>query len=94
MGYTITEYHSDQTPEEQPTFRAYRLELDVRGGRSTLRMRDGAGQVIAGSEREVCFPNTERRGWLYLPALLPVILALVLCTWRRAGRETLAVKAD
>lgn len=87
LGYMITEYHSDQAPEEQPTFRAYRLELDVRGGRWTLRMRDGAGQVIAGGERAVRLLNNKRRDWLYLPGLVPAIMALVLHIWRRGRQE-------
>ncbi|MGQ9599294.1 MAG: hypothetical protein ACUVWZ_07735 [Anaerolineae bacterium] len=87
LGYTITEYHLDQASEEQPTFRAYRLELSAQGGTLYLRMRDGTGQVIAGSGREVRVLHCKRRGWLYLPALVPVAVSLVLHRRRRAGRE-------
>ena len=89
LGYNIIEYEPDQAVEEKPTFRAYRLEPESFGTDTRIYFRDTRGQIMDGSQRDIHFLNGKRGPWLYLPALLPLLPAILL----RARRQTIRTRS-
>lgn len=84
LGYEIIEFDSKK-PEfqgTQPTFEAYRVQLDA-GGTYVVRFVDAQGKVVPGSERVIRSIKTSG-GWpLYVIPLFPLVLGLILFVSRR-----------
>jgi hypothetical protein len=86
LGYNIIEYEPDQAVEEKPTFRAYRLEPESLGPGTRIYFRDTQDQIVDGSQRDIHLLNGKRGPWLYLPAFLPLLPAILLRARRQAIR--------
>lgn len=88
LGYNILEYDPQEMAGEKPTFHGYRVAVDdAPGGLVQVRFRDAQGNLVPGSERDVRLLSGRPAVQLYLPALLPLLLAGVLSVRRRAQRR-------
>lgn len=72
-----------------PTFRAHRMEVQPGDPLAGIWLRDSQGQAVASSERQVRSVEERWRGWLYLPAVVPLAAAIGLSARRRATRARL-----
>lgn len=87
LGYKIVEFtppEEGEYSERQPTFEAYKVDLEARG-KYVLRFVDADGNVIPGSERDI--RSVRAAGWpLYTVPLLPLLVGLAVFAWRRSLR--------
>lgn len=89
LGYRILDDDPEGESGGMPTFRAHRMEVQPGDPLAGIWLRDSQGQAVASSERQVRSVEERWRGWLYLPAVVPLAAAIGLSARRRATRARL-----
>ncbi|NLA57376.1 MAG: hypothetical protein GX855_00495 [Firmicutes bacterium] len=83
LGYEIIEFDpdSDEFAGRRPSFEAVKLELEP--GSYEIRAIDSSGRVLEGSVRSIRSVNVVPMWQLYLLALLPLVVGLIVVIRRR-----------
>ncbi len=90
LGYRVVPFGArgdDSGPARAPDINAFRVEAPA--GRRTLSLRliDGDGRELAGSERELAVISGVPGWQLALPVLVPLAMGLSVILWRREQVE-------
>ena len=83
LGYKIVEYDPKKDKDRQPSFEAYKVEVDARSNMQ-IRMVDKDGRVIAESVRGIRAINERAAKSLYIVSVIPILLGLAVIFWRRS----------
>jgi len=88
LGYNIIEFNEDDPVMfgRQPTFTAFRVELEAYRGGYTIQLVDERGNVIPGSVREIRSIRTDSPWGMYLVSGATLILGLGVYINRRRLR--------
>jgi hypothetical protein len=82
LGYEIMEVYDPDGSSRQPNFWAYKLQLDLDNQVYQIRWVDGNGVAQAPSERELRPLHTQRANLVYVFALIPFVVGLVVSVLR------------
>ena len=86
LGYSIVPFKPESAAPastRSPDLRAFRVEAPAERGAQTLRMVDGSGRELAGSERTLSATRGVLDIALVLPILVPLALGATAALWRR-----------
>lgn len=85
LGYKIVDFDPTK-PENQysePSFYAFKVDVEAKGGDYRIRLVDKDNNVIAGSERQIRSVRTSKIP-LYTIPVLPLIAGVLVFFWRRS----------
>ncbi|NPV54210.1 MAG: hypothetical protein HPY71_11940 [Firmicutes bacterium] len=83
LGYKIVEFDPKKDKDKQPSFEAYKVEVDA-GSNMQIRMVGKDGNVIPESVRGIKAINEGAVRSLYILSAIPILLGLAVIFWRRS----------
>ena len=94
LGYKIVDFVAGaaEFADSEPSFTAFKVELEASDGDYRVRVVDKNGEVYAGSEREIRAVRTAT--WpLYVIPIIPLIAGAMIYSWRRTLSGSSKVEA-
>ncbi|HHY46827.1 MAG TPA: hypothetical protein GX506_05945 [Firmicutes bacterium] len=87
LGYKIVEYDPEKDKGREPSFEAFKVEVDARSGME-IRLVDKQGKIIPESIRMIRVVNRAGSVFAFLVGAVPLLFGIaVVVTRRRTGRK-------